>query len=99
MKIKHGDYLDAIKKLFVFEDKTSSVYEIEKGKYSKLTTAAITSTYKKLPDKISNNVNADEKKINENKKVVNRFFVNRRNSCLISLKDHKPHFLKNLKVC
>ena len=99
MKNKHGNYLDAIKKLFVFAGKTSSVYEIEKGKYSKLTTVGITSTYKNLPDKISNNVNADEKKIIENKKVVNRFFVNRRNSCLITLKDHKPHFLNNFKVC
>ena len=34
----------------------------------------------------------------ENKEVVNRLFVNGRNSCLITLKDHKPHFRNNPKV-
>ena len=33
----------------------------------KLTNDAITSTYKKVPDKISNRVNTDGKKILENK--------------------------------
>ena len=37
---------------------------------------AITSTYKKIPDKISNKVNADGKKTVENKEVANRIYVN-----------------------
>ena len=49
----------------------------------------------KILDKISNKVNADGKKIVENKEIVNRLFVNGRNSCFITLKDHKPHFLNN----
>ena len=40
-----------------------------------------------------------EKKKKENKEVVNRIFVNRSNSCFITLKDHKPKFLNNPKVC
>ena len=52
------------------------------------------STYKKIPDKISNKVNSDGKKIIENKEVVNRLFVNGKNSCFITLKEHKPHFSK-----
>ena len=36
---------------------------MEKDKYSKLTTVAITSTYKMIPDEISNKVNADGKKL------------------------------------
>ena len=86
------------KKLFVFSDKTSNIYQIKKDKYSKLTTVAITSTYKKIPDNISNKVNPEGKKIIESKEVVNRFFVNRRNSCHITLKENKPNFLNNRKV-
>ena len=88
IKIKHGDYIHALKKfkkLFVFAYKTSKLYQIETDKYNKLTTDATTSTYKKIPDKISNKVNADGKKIVENKEVVNRLFVNGRNSCFIPL--------------
>ena len=68
-----------------FADKTSNIFQIETDKYNKLTTDATTSTYKKITDKISNKVNADGKKIVENKEVVNRLFVNGRNSCFITL--------------
>ena len=86
------------KKIFVFVDKTSNIYQIEKDEYNKLTTDAITTAYKKVSDKIRNKVNADGKKIIENKAVVNRMFVNGSNSCFITLKDHKPNFLNNPKV-
>ena len=52
----------------------------------------------KIPDTISNRVNTDGNKIVENKEIVNRLFVNGRNSCFITLKDHKPYFLNNPKV-
>ena len=52
----------------------------------------------KIPDKISNKVNADRKKIIENKETVNPLFVNNRNICFVTLKDHKPHFLNIPKV-
>ena len=87
------------KKLFVFADKTSNIYKIKTNKYNKLTTDAITSTNKKIPDKISNKVNADGKEIIENKEIVSRLFVNDRNSCFITLKGHKPQFLNDPKVC
>ena len=44
---------------------------------------------------MSNKVNADGKKIIENKAVVNRMFVNGSNSCFITLKDQNPNFLNN----
>lgn len=53
------------KKLFAFADKASNIYQIEKDKYNKLTTVAITSTYKKTPDKISIKINADGNKVIE----------------------------------
>ena len=51
-----------------------------------------------IPDKISDKVNADGKKMIENKEIFNRLFVNGRNSCSITLKDHKPRFLNNLNI-
>ena len=76
-----------------------SIVFVEIDEYKKLTTDAITSTYKKVPAKISNKVNADGRKIIENKEVVNRMFVNGSKSCFITLKDDKPNFLNNPKVC
>ena len=84
-----------LKKLFVFTDKTSDIYQTERDEYNKLTTDTITSTYKKIPDKMSNKVNADGNINNRNKKAVNRIFLNGRNSCFIRLKDHKPKLLSN----
>ena len=63
-------------KIFAFADKIANIYQIEKDGYNKLTTNAITSTYKKVLDKINNKVNEDGKKIIENKEVVSRMFVN-----------------------
>ena len=56
------------------------------------------STYKKIPNKISKEFNADGKKIVENTEVVNRLFVNGRDSCFITLKDLEPHFLNTPKI-
>ena len=56
------------------------------------------STYKKIPNKISKEFNANGKKIVENTEVVNRLFVNARDSCFITLKDLEPHFLNTPKI-
>ena len=66
--------------------------------YTKWRQINTTSTYEKIPAKINNKVNADGKKIVENKEVVNRLFVNGRNICFLTLKDHNPHFLNNPKI-
>ena len=60
--------------------------------YTKLRQINATSTYKKISDKISNKVNADGKKIVENRKVVDRLFVNGRN-----LKRPQTTFFKQLQ--
>ena len=56
------------------------------------------STYKKIPDKISNKGHTDGKKIIENKETVNRMFANGSDRCFITLKDQKTNFLNNPKV-
>ena len=78
--------------------KSSSFLQIKYQVYTKLRQINATSTYKKISDKISNKVNADGKKIVENRKVVDRLIVNGRNSCFITLKDPKPHFSNNSKI-
>ena len=78
--------------------KSSSFLQIKHQIYTKWRQINTTSTYEKIPAKINNKVNADGKKIVENKEVVNRLFVNGRNSCFLTLKDHNPHFLNNPKI-
>ena len=82
------------KKFFVFADKASNIYKIKRDEYNKLNTDTITLTYKKISDKIISKVNADGKKILENKEVVNQMLVNDGNSCFMTLKDHKSNFFK-----
>ena len=82
----------------VFADKTSNIYKLDADEYKKLTTAAVTSTYKKVPDKISDKINTEGKRIMENKTALNRMFINGKNNCFITLKDHKANFLNNLKT-
>ena len=63
---------------------------METGKNSKLTADAITLMYKKIADKISD---YERSKIIENQEVINRLFVNGRNSFFITLKDHKSNHI------
>lgn len=55
------------------------MYQIEKDEYSKLTTNAVKSMYKKIPNKISNKVIAN-KKNTANKEEVNRILFSSSNS-------------------
>ena len=63
--------------------------------YKKLTTEAVSSIYKKIPDKINDKTNSEGKRIMENKTALNRMFINDNNYCFITLNDHKPNFLNN----
>ena len=44
-------------KVLAFADKTSNIYKLDTDEYKKITTEAITSTYKKVPDKINDKMN------------------------------------------
>ena len=47
------------KKVLLFAEKTCSIYKLDTGKYKKLTTEAVTSTYKKVHDKINEKINTE----------------------------------------
>ena len=79
-------------------NETSNIYKSYTDEYKKLTTGAVTSTYKKVPDKINDKINTEGKRIMENKTALNRMFINGKNNCFITLKDHKENFLNNPKT-
>ena len=80
-------------KVLVFADKTSNIYKLDTDEYKKLTTEAVTSTYKKVHDKINDKVNTEGKIIMESKIVLSRIFINGKNNCFITLKYHQEIFL------
>ena len=59
------------------------MYKLDTNEYKKLTTEALTSTYKKAPDKINDKINSEDRKIMENKTTLNRMFIKGKNSCFI----------------
>ena len=63
----------------------------------KLTTEAVTSIYKKVPDKINDKIKTEGKRIMENKITLNRIFINGKNNWLITLKVEKQNILSNPK--
>ena len=58
---------------------------------------AITSTYKKTNNNIKKRINIKGKQILENvdKEILDRMNINSKNTCFITLKDHKDNFLNN----
>ena len=71
----------------------SNIYKLDTCEYKKLSTEAVTSTYKKVPDKISDKINTEGKIIMKNKTALDRMFINCKNNCLITMKNHKQNFL------
>ena len=57
-------------KVLVFADKTSNVYKLDSDEYKKLTTEAVTSAYKKFPDKINDKIDIEGKRILKKKKGI-----------------------------
>ena len=53
---------------------------------------------KKAQDQINNQGRHTKKNILKNKEVIKRMFVNGKQNCLITLKDHKPNFQNNPTV-
>ena len=85
-------------KVLVFADKTSNIYKLDTDEHKKLTTEAVTSTYKKVPDKINDKINTEGKRIMEKKTALNRMFINGKSNCFITLKDNKENFSNNPKT-
>ena len=86
------------KTTLTFADKTSNLYKVPKEQYEKLVNNAITTSYKKINKKAQDQINSQGKNILKNKEVIKRMFVNAKQNCFITLKDHKPNFQNNPTV-
>ena len=59
---------------------------------------AITWKYKKASNSIKKQISIDEKRILEQKELVNRFEINTESNSFKTLKDHKENFKNNATV-
>ena len=83
------------KTTLTFADKASNVYKVTKEQYEKLLNNAITTPYKKVSKRTQDQINNQGRNILKNKEVIKRMFVNGKQKCFISLKDHKPNVQNN----
>ena len=81
-----------------FAAKTSNLYKVPKEQYEKLVNNAITTSYKKISKTAQGQINNQRKNMLKNKEVIKRMFVNGKQNCFITLKDHKPNFQNNPTV-
>ena len=51
-------------------DETSNIYKSYTDEYKKLTTGAVTSTYKKVPDKINDKINTEGAKPHQTERLL-----------------------------
>ena len=83
---------------FAFVDKTSKLYKVPKEQYEKLVNNAMTTSYKNISKRAQDQINRQRKNILKSKAVIKRMFVNGKQNCFITLKDHKPNFHNNPPV-
>ena len=81
--------------MFVPADKTTNLYKMDKNDYNKLLNDSITSTYKKANPNIVNKINDAGKEILKDHFLADRFDVNGKNNCFVTLKDHEVNFLNH----
>ena len=76
------------------------MYRLTKEEYVKMLRNAITLTYKKPNNNIKKRIDIKGKQIMENvdKGILGRLDINSKNTCFITLKDHKENFLNNPTV-
>ena len=86
------------KTTLTFADKTSNVYKVTKKQCEKLLNNAITTSYKKVSKKTQDQINNQGRHIMMKKEVIKRIFLNGKQNCFITLKDHKPNFQNNPAV-
>ena len=85
-------------KIVIFADKLLKMYRLTKEEYVKMGRNAITSTYKKTNNNIKKRIDFKGKKIVENvdEEILDR--MDSKNTCNITLNDHKKNFWNNLTV-
>ena len=88
-------YLKTIKNpktTLTFSDKSSNLYKVPKEQLKKLVNSAITASYEMVSKKTQDQFNSQGKNRLKYKEVVTIMFVNDKQNCFITLKDHKRNF-------
>jgi len=84
--------IKSTKKVFVFADKSSSIYKVDPDKYKKLMLENVTSIYKKSETNLIKNINTEAKYIVVKNKIKGKIPKLTEQQSYITLKDHKPNF-------
>ena len=91
-KIRNSD------KAFIFADKTTNLYKLDKTQCDKLLRDSITLTYKKADDKVIDTINLEAKELATELDIGDRMECLAKQHAFITLKDHKENF-KNAPTC
>ena len=83
------------KNLIIPADKTSNMYEVPVEKYNKLLKDNITKQYKKVDDKVIDDINKEAKKVTKKLDISDRVEKMPKKDAFITLKDHKQNFSLN----
>ena len=84
-------------KAFVPADKTTNLYTMQVSQYKKLLNDNITVKYKKANNQIIKNINKEAQSIATNLELDNSIEQYSNKSAFITIRDHKPNFLNNIK--
>ena len=82
--------------LLVPTDKTSNFYKMDTASYNDLLQKNITKTYKKVTHGTTNSIELEAKVIAKKMHLDDRINITEKREAFITLKDHKPNFVKNL---
>ena len=83
--------------MFVSDDKTTNLYELQVRHYRKLLNENITSTYKKIGKEPLNHINTEAQAIARDLKVDDRIEFFAKREAFVTLKDHKDNFVSHPK--
>lgn len=80
------------KKVFMFADKSTNIYKVDKEKYNKLLHENVTKQYKKAPPNMVAKINDEADKIIRKHKIKGKIPKYQINEAFITVKDHKDQF-------
>ena len=78
--------------IFVKPDKSSNLYEIEKGKYKQMMFKEVVKYYRKAPSDLEKELNSEAKMLAHRLGIVDRVEKYNTKNCFITIKDHKSDF-------
>ena len=78
--------------MFIFPDKSNSIYEMKPQDHEKLIMENITGTYQKAPPKLEKAINMEAQNIAKSHKLAEKIDHLPRSETFVTLKDHKDNF-------